>query len=120
MKAKTVEEYSQSVPQNAKEHFDILRSTLRQLVSEAEESLKWGIPALSLHRVLFAYAAYKNHVALYPTPSAINKFSKDLKQYQTGKGSIKFPLDSNLPIALITKIAKFRVKELTENDARWM
>lgn len=119
-KAKTVAEYIAITNDKARDHLIELRECLKKIVSDAEESLKWSIPAFSYNRVLFTYAAFQNHVAIYPTPAAIKQFEKELQDYKTGKGSIQFPLDQPLPKALITKIAKFRVKDLKENDARWM
>lgn len=66
------------------------------------------------------YAGFRHHVGFYPTPSAMRAFKKELKEYKTGKGSINFPLDKPLPLALIKKIAAFRVKEMKEKDAKWM
>lgn len=119
-KPKTVQEYIDQTPENARKHLIELRECLKKAAPHAEESLKWSMPAFSLGRVLFTYAAFKNHVGLYPTPSAMQKFEAELENYKTGKGSIQFPLDEPLPKQLITKIAKFRVKDLTENDAKWM
>ncbi len=78
------------------------------------------MPAFSLGRILFTYAAFKKHVGFYPTPSAILEFESELKNYKTGKGSIQFPLEKPLPERLVAKIARYRLKELKENDAKWM
>jgi len=59
------------------------------------------------------FAAYKNHIGFYPTSSAIIAFKKELPKYEHAKGSIKFP-DRPLPLSLITKIVKYRVKENNE------
>ena len=55
-----------------------------------------------------------------PTPSALEPFKKELAAYKTGKGSIQFPYDKPLPKLLIRKIAAYRIKDVRENDARWM
>ena len=57
------------------------------------------------------FAAYKNHVGFYPTPSGINEFREELSDYEIAKGSVKFPLNKPLPINLIREIVKFRVTE---------
>ena len=57
------------------------------------------------------FAAYKNHVGFYPTPSGINEFREELSDYEIAKGSVKFPLNKPLPINLIREIVKFRMKE---------
>ena len=71
-------------------------------------------------RILFAFAAFKSHLNFMPTPSAMKPFEKELAKYKTGKGSIQFSYDERLPKALIRKIAAFRIKDVRDNDARWM
>ena len=60
---------------------------------------------------LVHFAAFKNHIGFYPIPSGIESFKKELSPYKQGKGSVQFPIEEPLPLALITKIVKFRVKE---------
>lgn len=117
-KPTTVEQYIRSAPPDSQEKLKEMRACLLSLVPTATESLKWGIPAFSYDTMLFAYAGFAHHIGLYPTPSAINHFSKELTQYNIGKGSIQFPLDEPLPLGLIKKIARFRIKELKRNDAK--
>jgi uncharacterized protein YdhG (YjbR/CyaY superfamily) len=60
------------------------------------------------------FAAFKSHIGLYPTPSGTERFREELSSYETGKGSIRFPLDKPIPYSLIARIVKFRVKENQE------
>jgi uncharacterized protein YdhG (YjbR/CyaY superfamily) len=120
MKAKTPTEYINATPKEARKHLREMRACLRKVAPGATESIKWGALALSYKRILFAYAAYKNHVSLMPTPPVIRAFKKELSNYKSGKGSIQFPLDKPLPLALIRKVAAYRVKESEEKDVRWM
>jgi len=69
------------------------------------------VPAFSYQRILFTFAAFKHHISLYPTPSAVKAFAKDLSEYKTSSSTIQFPLDKPLPLPLIHKIAAFRVRE---------
>jgi uncharacterized protein YdhG (YjbR/CyaY superfamily) len=92
---------------------------LRKAAPGAEESLKWGMPAFSHNRILVTFAAFKNHIGFYPTPSAVMAFQKELIKFKTAKGSIQFPLDKPLPLPLIHKIARFRVMECVEEDKKW-
>jgi uncharacterized protein YdhG (YjbR/CyaY superfamily) len=66
------------------------------------------------------FAAFKKHVGFFPTPSAIREFRKDLSGHKTSAGAIQLPYDKPIPRALITRITKFRVKELKARDAKWM
>lgn len=119
-KPKTVDEYIQQSPVESQAKLREMRAILREAAPDAEEGLKWGNPVFSHHRILFAYAGYKDHINFALNPPAVRAFEKELKDYKTGKGSISFPLDKPLPKPLIKKIARFRVKDLKENDAKWM
>ncbi len=119
-KPKTIIEYINAAPKEAQKHLREMRACLRKVAPDAEESLKWSMPAFSYKRILFMYAAFKHHIGFYPTPSAMKAFAKELSKFKTGKGSINFPLDKRLPLALIRKIAAFRVKESKEKDVKWM
>lgn len=116
----TVSEYIGAAPKEVQKKLREMRAVLKKAAPKAEESLKWSMPAFSYDRILFTYAGFKHHLGFYPTPSAVRAFKKELKGCKTAKGSIQFPLEKPLPTALITKIAKFRVKELKEKDVRWM
>ena len=119
-KTKTIDEYIVSAPSQAQKHLRALRSLLKKVTAKAKENVKWRAPVFEEKRILFAFYAYKDHLNFMPTPAAMKPFKKELAKFKTGKGSISFPYNKPLPKALITKIAKFRVKELREKDAKWM
>ena len=119
-KPTSVEEYIDDAPKAAQKRLQEMRACLLKAAPGATESLKWGVPALSYKRILFTYAAFKNHISLFPTPAAIKAFAEELAEFKTSSSTIQFPLDKPLPVALIRKIALFRVKESEEKDARWM
>jgi uncharacterized protein YdhG (YjbR/CyaY superfamily) len=96
-----------------------MHKTIRDAAPGAEEVLKWSMPAFSYKRILVTFAAFKNHIGFYPTPSALKAFEKELSDFVTGPGSIQFPLDKPLPIALIRKITELRVKETLADDKKW-
>ena len=85
--------------------------TIREAAPEADERISYQIPTFALESNLVHFAAYKNHIGFYPTPSGIEEFEEELSFYVGGKGSVKFPLDNPIPYDLITKIVRFRVKE---------
>lgn len=119
-KPETVGEYIDHAPEGTQEKLREIRACLREIAPDAEEGLKWGTPAFSLDRILFTYGGFKQHIGFYPTPDVIREFEDELEGYETSKSTIKFPLDEPLPVDLIKKIAAFRVKEVKENDAKWM
>ena len=69
------------------------------------------MPAFKLNGVLVYFAAFKNHIGFYPTASGVSNFEKELTQYETSKGTIKFPIGTPIPLDLIRRIVTFRVKE---------
>ncbi len=119
-KPQTIKEYIDHAPKEAQKKLREIRKCLKGVTPKSIESLKWGMPAFSYKRILCTYAGFKKHIGFYPTPSAVSAFKKELSGYKTAKGSIQFPLDKPLPLALIKKIAKFRIKEMKEKDAKWM
>ena len=96
-----------------------LRSTIKKAVPNAEEVISYGIPTFDLHgQHLVHFSAFKNHIGFYPTPSGIEEFKKELSEYKSAKGSVQFPIDKPLPFGLITKIVRFRVKEILEKEKK--
>lgn len=89
-----------------------MRSTVLKAAPDVAEDMKYGMPTLTLNgKNLVHYAAYANHIGFYPTPSALVAFKKDIEKYNNSKGAVQFPIDKPLPLALVTKMVKFRVKE---------
>jgi len=116
---KNITEYIDAAPKETQEKLRELRACIREAAPRAEESLKWGKPAFSYQRILVMFAAFKNHIGFYPTPSAVRAFADDLSEFVTGDNSIRFPLDKPLPLSLIRKITAFRVRESVEEDGEW-
>jgi uncharacterized protein YdhG (YjbR/CyaY superfamily) len=80
--------------------------------AETTEVISYGIPMFKYKGMLVGYAAFKSHCSLFPTGSgAIKKFEKELKDFPTSKGTIRFPVDKPLAAALLKKIVKTRVAE---------
>ena len=116
---KSIDEYIATAPKEAQKKLLEMRACIRKSAPGAKESLKWGMPAYSYGRILVTFAAFKNHIGFYPTPSAVKAFAKELSKYVTASASVQFPLEKPLPLALVRKITAFRVKESIEEDAKW-
>ncbi len=93
-----------------------VRSTINKAAPGAAEKISYGIPTFSLNGNLIHFAGYKNHIGFYPTPPAIEAFKKELSIYKNAKGSVQFPIDKPMPLTLITKIVKYRVKQSTKKS----
>jgi uncharacterized protein YdhG (YjbR/CyaY superfamily) len=113
-KPTNIEEYIVQFPDHVQEILQKIRKTIRETAPEAREAISYQIPTFKLKEILVHFAAYKNHIGFYPTPSGILKFEKELSGYQTSKGTIKFPLDQPIPYDLIRMIVIFRVRETLE------
>jgi uncharacterized protein YdhG (YjbR/CyaY superfamily) len=113
-KFQTVEEYISTFPPKTKKFLKDIRTTIKQAAPQAEEAISYNMPAFKLHGMLIWYAGYKEHIGLYPRTTVIQAFKKDLEGYKLSKGTIQFPLDQPLPLDLITRIVKYRIKENLE------
>jgi len=78
IKPGSITEYINAAPKEAREKLRQIRACIRGAAPGSEESLKWGMPAFSYKRILVTFAVFKHHIGLYPTPSAVKAFKKDL------------------------------------------
>jgi len=107
----SIDEYIIKFPPEIQEKLEMLRKIIKEAAPEAEEKISYQMPTFVLYGNLVHFAAFKNHIGFYPTPSGINAFQQELSEYKGAKGSIRFPLDKPLPYELISEIVKHRVTE---------
>jgi uncharacterized protein YdhG (YjbR/CyaY superfamily) len=113
--AATIDQYIAGFPKDVQKILEQVRSTIKKATPDAEEKISYAIPTFTLNeKNLVHFAAFKNHIGFYPAPTGGEAFKKELSVYKTGEGSVQFPLDKPMPVDLITKIVKFRVKESLE------
>ena len=103
--------YLERFPKNVQRLLQKMRLTIKKAAPQAKETLSYGIPAFTLNGLLVWFAAHKNHIGFYPRASAIAAFKKELSAYNGAKGSVQFPFDKPLPLALISRIVKYRMKQ---------
>lgn len=108
---KSVDEYIKTFPAEIQKILQQVRETIKKAAPEAEETINYQIPTFKLNGNLVHFAAFKNHIGFYPAPSGQKAFEKELSVYKSGKGSVQFPLDKPMPLALIKRIVQYRVKE---------
>jgi uncharacterized protein YdhG (YjbR/CyaY superfamily) len=116
-KFETVKDYFATLPPKQKKLLGELRQIIRGVAPGAEEVVSYNMPAFSQNGILVWYAAYRDHIGLYPKGNAIKKFSEELKDYKTSKGTVQFNIEKKLPVSLIKKIVKYRVAENNEAAA---
>jgi uncharacterized protein YdhG (YjbR/CyaY superfamily) len=106
-----IDEYISTFPKEVQALLEKLRRTMRAAAPGAKERISYRMPAFWLKGNLVYFAAFKHHIGFYPTSSGISAFKKELSVYKGAKGSVQFPMDKPLPLALISKIVKFRILE---------
>ncbi len=108
---RTVDEYIAGFPLEVQTILLKLRKVVRDAAPEATEKISYQMPTYFLNGNLVHFAAFKNHIGFYPTPSAVAGFSAELAGFKNAKGSIQFPIDQPLPYSLIERMVRFRVEE---------
>ncbi len=117
-KFSSVTEYISSFPKDTQKILLQVRETIRAAAPEAQEKIGYNMPAYALNGPLVYFAAYEHHIGFYATPTGHEKFAKELAKYKQGKGSVQFPIDEPMPLALIKKIVSFRAKENKEKKKK--
>jgi uncharacterized protein YdhG (YjbR/CyaY superfamily) len=113
---KDVKTYLAGLPAEQRAALQKLRKAVKAAAPKCEEVISYAIPALRYRGYgLVSYAAWNSHVSLYPGGAAAKRFKNELKGYETAKGTIRFPNDKPIPVSLVRKIVKGRMKE---NEAR--
>ncbi|MEZ4901630.1 MAG: DUF1801 domain-containing protein [Spirosomataceae bacterium] len=110
-KPENIDSYIADFPQDIQILLEQMRATIRQAAPEAEEGISYGMPVFRLKGNLVYFAAFKKHIGFYALPTGNEAFREELSAYKTGKGSVQFPIDRPLPLALIAKMVKFRIEE---------
>lgn len=110
-KPATIDEYISGFPPETQEIMEQLRAAIKAAAPQAEEVISYAMPGYKLNGMLVWFGAHANHIGFYPRGSGIETFEKELAGYKVSKGTVQFPLNKPLPIGLIKKMVKFRVKE---------
>ena len=117
--AKTVDEYLAGTPEPARSTLQHIRKVIKSVVpKETTEVISYRMPAFKHGRVLVWYAAFADHVSLFPGGSVLARFADDLAGFKTSKGTVQFPLGRSLPTALIRRIVRARVAEMRRRAQR--
>jgi len=109
---KTVDEYIATFSEERQKILEEVRSTIKAAAPDTEEKISYGIPTFIMRgKYLIYFAGWKNHISLYPVPTGDDEFNKSIEPYNSGRGTLKFPLDKPMPLKLISKIVKLRVAD---------
>jgi uncharacterized protein YdhG (YjbR/CyaY superfamily) len=114
-----IDDYIAAFPPDVRSILKKIRATIRKAAPKAEETISYQIPTFTLCGNLVHFAAFKNHIGLYPPVRSDEKLRDDVAAYANEKGNLRFPLDEPIPYALIGRIVKVRVREnLEKAEAR--
>ncbi len=111
---KTIDEYIAQFSSEIQEKLNTIRKIIKETAPDAEEKISWQMPTFAQNGNIIHFAAFKNHIGLFPGSSGIEAFMEKLSEYKTSKGTIQIPFDKPIPVKLIKDIVKFRVKENLE------
>ena len=114
---KDIDEYIAMFSPEVQTVLEKIRATIKDVAPDAKEKISYRMPAFTLDGVLIYFAAFKNHIGIYPPAKGDEKLEKALAAYTGPKGNLKFPLDEPIPYALIKRIVKARLKELQDKTA---
>jgi uncharacterized protein YdhG (YjbR/CyaY superfamily) len=110
-KAASIERYIAGCSPAVRPILKRLRATIKRAAPDAEEIISYRMPAFRLHGVLVYFAAFRNHIGLYPPIRGNAKLQEDVAAYAGKKGNLRFPLDQPIPYALVARIVKFRARQ---------
>lgn len=115
-----INEYLLAFPEGTQQLLRLMETTIRENAPQAEACISYAIPTFKLRgKALVHFAAFKNHIGFYALPTGHEAFKEEFSVYKTGKGSVQFPMDRELPLDLIARVVRFRVKEVSASqDAR--
>jgi len=106
--AKDVDDYIAAAPKEVQAKLVQLRKIVKAVAPESRERISYGMPYYEFHGALAGFAAFKNHIGFF---GALSKRQRqEFKGYETPKGTVRFPLDKPLPVALIKRLVKARVR----------
>jgi uncharacterized protein YdhG (YjbR/CyaY superfamily) len=106
-----IDKYIAGFPEEIQQRLNQIREVIRLAAPDATEKISYMMPTFYLNGNLVHFAAFKNHIGLYPAPSGIEAFQQELSVYKNAKGSVQFPHNRPLPLDLVSEIVKFRVVE---------
>jgi uncharacterized protein YdhG (YjbR/CyaY superfamily) len=113
-KAKDIDAYISQFPAGVQAILQRVRTTISSAAPDAVETISYQMPAFRQHGVLVYFAAWKKHIGLYPPVFGDTVVEKAIARYAGPKGNLQFPLDEPMPVALIERIVRLRVKQDTE------
>lgn len=107
----SIDDYNNAFPKDVQAKLRRIRATIRRAAPQAKEAIRYQIPTFILYGNLISFAAYSQHIGLYPVPAGSITFNHKLAAYRAAKSTVRIPLDKPIPYGLISEMVRFRVLE---------
>ena len=120
-KIETIDQYISEQAKGVQPILNQIREVIHASAPDAKEKISWQMPTFWQGENLIHFAAFKNHVSIFPGGETTTVFADKLPGYKTAKGTIQFPLNKPIPYEIIEEITRWRVslvkdkKKLSEN-----
>jgi uncharacterized protein YdhG (YjbR/CyaY superfamily) len=114
----SIDEYIAVFPDAVRKKLEQVRRAVHSTIPKAEEKISWKMPTFYQDGIIMQFAAFKNHLSIFPGPQAVAAFQNELGAYTTSKGAVQFPFDQPLPLDLIKRITRFRLEEQQKHNAQ--
>jgi uncharacterized protein YdhG (YjbR/CyaY superfamily) len=105
----SIDEYISTFTPEVQDILQTIRQVIKESAPDAKEKISYQMPTFEYYGNLVHFAAFNNHIGFYPTPSGIDEFKEELKEYHKSKGTLQFPINKTLPYDIISRIVKYRV-----------
>lgn len=117
--SKAVNDYIRSFSAIVQKRLQAVQKIIREEVDSSEEVISYGVPAFKRNNKYVVYfAAFKDHISIYPASDAMEQSLPEIKKHRTGKGTLQFPLDKQIPLPLVRKVVRYLVKENKERTRK--
>ena len=111
-----IDEYLEKIDDSQKAELERIRKIVKQTVPEAEETISYGMPAFKYNKkYLIGFAAFKNHMSIFPTSSPIEAVKQKLDKFELAKGTIQFTKDNPVPESIIQEILNIRLDDISRS-----
>lgn len=110
-KVKNIEDYIDSAPENVKSKLLDIKRLIKKIVPEAEEKISYDMPYFSYKGRLAYFAYFKDHISFFAMNGVLEDYEKEVKKYKTGKATLRFDLNEDLPLKLIKKLVSATYKK---------
>ena len=107
----TIDNYIGQFSAEVQDRLLAVRNAIREVAPDAVEKINYQLPTFHQHGNVVHFAAFKDHISLFPGASGVEAFADRLSGFKTSKGTIQFPYNQPLPIDLIKEVAQYRIAE---------